>query len=410
MEPSLLVWAVLIVCSAAASFFAIAEASLFALGKWQARQLSERSPFAGGLLKRLLDEPSRLVTTLVMGAAVAEFGMVWFAIWPVLFRNWPWWGAPAGLLFLFLLTEAVGKMAAIRRAERWSVRLVPPLAVLSRVFGWLSILIQHFAEWLVRVMVPRSVRPQADMSDDEYKELLELAHEQGAVARSEKDIILHIISLDRKTVGDVMQPRTQIAAVSDDASIEEMIAAAREYKHRRLPVYDDTLDTIVGVLNTRKLLLDPNIDLSEAIEFPSNVPESMNLLQLLKSLQRQQRGMAIVLDEFGGTAGLITIEDILEEVVGEIRDRDEPPEFTIEKLGEGRWKVSGTTPIEKFQIECPEIGTVSDIETVGGLVVKLFEVVPVAGQSINFRHLRLTAQQVDERRVREVLVESLRKR
>jgi CBS domain containing-hemolysin-like protein len=260
------------------------------------------------------------------------------------------------------------------------------------------------------MVVPRSVRPQSGLSDDEYKELLELAHEQGAIARSETDIILHIISLDRKTVGDVMRPRTQIAAVSDDASIEDMIAAARAHKHRRLPIYDETLDTIVGVLNTRKLLLDPSIDLSEAIEFPSNVPETMNLLHLLKSLQRQQRGMAIVLDEFGGTAGLVTIEDILEEVVGEIRDRDEPPEFIIEKLAEGRWTVSGTTPIEKFRLECPEVGTVSDVETVGGLLVKLFEVVPSAGQSINFRNLRLTAQQVDERRVRQVLVEAVRKR
>jgi CBS domain containing-hemolysin-like protein len=259
-------------------------------------------------------------------------------------------------------------------------------------------------------MVPRSIRPQAGLSDDEYKELLELAHQQGAIARSEKDIILQIINLDRKTVSDAMRPRTQIAAVSDDASIEEMMIAARRHKHRRLPIYDETLDTIVGILNTRKLLLDPDIDLSEAIEFPSNVPETMNLLQLLKSLQRQHRAMAIVLDEFGGTAGLITIEDILEEVVGEIRERDEPPEFTIEKLDEGRWKVSGTTPIEKFRLECGEIGTVRDVETVGGLVVKLFEVVPMAGQSVTFRNLRLTAQQVDERRVREVLVEAVKRR
>ena len=410
MEPSLVVWAGLIVCSAAASFFAVAEAALFALGKWQARELSERSPFAGGLLKRLLQEPSRLVATLVIGGMAAEFGMIWFAIWPVLYRDWPWFSTAAGLLLLFLLTEAVGKMAAVRRAERWSAPLAPPLAVFNKAIGWVAIPVQQVAEWVVRLVVPRSIRPQTGLSDDEYKELLELAHDQGAIAHSEKDIILHIISLDRKTVGDVMRPRTQIAAVSDDASIEEMMVAARAHKHRRLPIYDETLDTIVGVLNTRQLLLDPGIDLSEAIEFPSNVPETMNLLQLLKSLQRQQRGMAIVLDEFGGTAGLITIEDILEEVVGEIRDRDEPPEFTIEKLGEARWRVSGTTPIEKFRIECPEIGAVPDVETMGGLVVKLFEVVPAAGQSASFRALRLTAQLVDERRVREVLVEVVKKR
>src|SRR5467141_2135737 len=98
-----------------------------------------------------------------------------------------------------------------------------------------------------------------------------------------------------------------------------MLTAARRYKHRRLPVYDETPDAIVGLLNAEALLFDPQADLAEVIEFPSFVPASMNLLQLLKSLQRQQRGLAVVLDEFGGTAGLVTMEDILEEMVGRIR-------------------------------------------------------------------------------------------
>src|SRR5207344_1635511 len=123
---------------------------------------------------------------------------------------------------------------------------------------------------------------------------------------------------DRRTVKEVMKPRSQMAAIPDDLSIEEMLEAARKYKHRRLPMYDETPDTIVGILDTRALLLDPQIDLADAIEFPSFVPGTMNLLQLLKSFQRQQRGVAIVADEFGGTAGLVTTEDILGELIGKI--------------------------------------------------------------------------------------------
>jgi putative hemolysin len=400
----------LVACMAAAIWFAVAEAALFALGKWQARQMAERSGFSGALLKGLLDQPSRLIATLALGSTAAHFGIIWFGFLPVLQGRWPWLATTLGMVALLLGLEAVAKIGAVRSAEKWSLRLALSVSLFHKAVCWISIPLQESVEWTIRRIVPKSIRPQAGLSDDEYKELLELAHDQGAIARSERDIILQIISLDRKTAGDVMRPRTQIAAVSDDASIEEMVAAARKHKHRRLPIYDETLDTIVGVLNTRRLLLNPEIDLSEAIEFPSNVPETMNLLQLLKSLQRQQRGMAIVLDEFGGTAGLVTTEDILEEVVGDIRDRFEPPEFIIEKLDTGGWKVSGATPIEKFRLECPDIGVVPDVETVGGLVVKLFEVVPVAGQSITWRNLRLTAQQADERRVREVLVEPLKKR
>src|SRR5213080_4929107 len=144
-----------------------------------------------------------------------------------------------------------------------------------------------------------------------------------------------------------------MACIPDNLSVEEMIAAARKYKHRRLPMYDETPDTIVGVLNTRALLLDPRIDLADAIEFPSFVPVSMNLLQLLKSLQRQQRGLAVVLDEFGGTAGIVTMEDILEEMIGKIRDEIESEGFVMEKLGPDRWRLNATMRLEDFRREHP---------------------------------------------------------
>jgi putative hemolysin len=145
------------------------------------------------------------------------------------------------------------------------------------------------------------------------------------------------------------------------------------------------------------------------IEFPSFVPESMNLLQLLQSLQRQQRGLAIVLDEFGGTAGLITIEDILAEVVGQIRPEIEPDGFVMEKLAEGRWRVNGTMSLDDFRREYPQLGEVGEVDTMGGLLVNLLEVVPVPGQWAVYRGLKLTAQSTSERRVREVLVETIRK-
>src|SRR6185295_3698181 len=108
----------------------------------------------------------------------------------------------------------------------------------------------------------------------DYQELLEVAFQQGTLAESEKEIILQIISLDRRTVRDVMRPRSRMACIPDDLSVEEMITAARKFRHRRLPMYDETPDTIVGILNTRALLLDPKIDLADAIEFPSFVPQT----------------------------------------------------------------------------------------------------------------------------------------
>jgi CBS domain containing-hemolysin-like protein len=235
-----------------------------------------------------------------------------------------------------------------------------------------------------------------------------MAYQQGALAHAEKEIILQIISLDRRTAKEVMQPRSRMAAISDDLSIEEMIEAARKHRHRRLPIYDESPDTIVGILNTRALLLDPQADLADAIEFPSFVPQTMNLLQLLKSLQRQQRGLAIVLDEFGGTAGIVTMEDILEEMIGKIRPDAEPAGFVMEKVAQGRWRVSGLLRLDDFRREYPGLGEVPEVETMGGLLLSLMDVVPRVGDSATFRGLKLTASMADERRVRELTIEQVK--
>jgi len=134
----------------------------------------------------------------------------------------------------------------------------------------------------------------------------------------------------------------------------------------------------------------------------------MNLLQLLKSLQRQQRGLAIVLDEFGGTAGLVTLDDILEEILGPMRRDQRPPGFLMERLAPGRWRVSGTLRLDDFRRECPALEDVSEVETLGGLLVHLLGAVPAPGESATWRNLRLTAQVTDERTVRELLVELIK--
>jgi putative hemolysin len=205
-----------------------------------------------------------------------------------------------------------------------------------------------------------------------------------------------------------MRPRGQMAMIPDDLSVEQMLAAAREHKHRRLPMHDETADTIVSVLNTRAMLLNPDADLLDVIEFPSFVPETMNLLQLFKSLQRQQRGLAIVLDEFGGTAGLVTMENILGELVGKAHAARDAAGFVMQKISAGKWRVSGTMRLDDFRREFPPLGDVAEVETMGGLLTSLLDVVPAAGESAKYRGLKLTAHAADERCVRELLVEVLK--
>lgn len=397
--------AVVAVFGAASFFFSLAETSLLSLSKWQARQLAERDPRSGQNVVRLLSQPQDLLATMVLGNTFATAAMLSTSLWMALHGRWPLGGTIVWLFGLLLIgCEVVPKTLAVRNPETWARRVAQPLLFFQRVSGPLRQVAQFLTSAMLRQVVPGDL-PTQSLTEADYQELLELAYQQGTLAQSEKEIILQIISLDRRTAKEVMKPRSQMATVSDDSSIEEMIAAARKHRLRRLPIYDETADTIVGILNTRALLLDPSIDLADVIEFPSFVPESMNLLQLLKSLQKQQRGLAIVLDEFGGTAGIVTMEDIIEEMVGKLRGEAEPEGFLIEKLAPGRWRVNGTLRVDDFRREYPLIGDVPEVETMGGLIMTLMDVVPAPKDSVKFRGLRLTAQLTDERRVRELLVE-----
>ncbi|HWQ92471.1 MAG TPA: hemolysin family protein [Clostridia bacterium] len=390
----------------ASFFFALAETALLSLSKRQARQLALLGSRSGRVVVRLLAQPEDLLATLVLGNTFASAAMLATAIWMALQGNWSWPWALATLLVLILFgCEVLPKTMAVRAPEKWALRVAHPLLLIERLSAPLRIIAQKVNEAILAAVIPKGIRPQAALTDADYHELLEMAYQHGALAQSEKEIILQIISLDRRTVKEVMKPRSHMAAIPDDLPVEEMIAAARQYRHRRLPIYDETPDTIVGILNTRALLLDPQMDLADAIEMPSFVPETMNLLQLLRSLQRQQRGLAIVMDEFGGTAGIVTLNDILEETIGRVAREAGATGFLMERLGPGRWKVSGSLRLDDFRREYPDIGDPAEVETMGGLLVELMDVVPSPGESALFRGLKLTAQSTDERRVRELLVE-----
>jgi len=406
MDAAAIAAVVVILISAGASFFfALAEPSPFSLGKWQMRHLTDREPRFGRIISQLLADPQDLLATMVLGNTFATAAMLAIGFWMALRTHWPVVDTIVGLFVLILFgCEVLPKTLAVRSPEDWALRVSRPLLVLEKLALPLRLTAQKLNGLLLSGL-PARIRPTTAVADEEYQELLELAYQQGTLGRSEKEIILQIINLDRRTVKEVMRPRSQMACLSDDLPVEEMIAAAREMKHRRVPIYDETPDTIVGILNTRILLLDPSVDLADAIEFPSFVPETMNLLQLLKSLQRQQRSMAVVLDEFGGTAGLVTTEDILAELIGKIRSELNPEGFIMEKLSPGRWRVNGTMRLDDFRREHPPLGDVPEVETMGGLLMSLLDVVPKTGDSATFRGLKLTAQVTDERRVREILVE-----
>src|SRR5262245_40113833 len=185
----------------ASFFFALAETAPFSLGKWQARQLAEREPVVGGIVVRLLGEAQDLLATMVLGNTLASAGMLAMALWMALNGYWPAALTVTGLLVLVLFgCEVAPKTLAVRRPERWALRVARPMLWLQTLAKPLRQIAQRVNTTLLRVFVPRSIQPHQGLNDGDYRELVELAFQQGALAQSEKEIILQIIQLDRRTV------------------------------------------------------------------------------------------------------------------------------------------------------------------------------------------------------------------
>jgi len=390
-----------------AFFFALAETALLTLGKWRLRQITAHQPEHGVFIRKLLASPQDLLATMTLGNTLAHGAVIAVA----LVLGWklnPDRFALMGFLLaagLILFSEIVPKTLAVRRPEAWAPRVASVMLWLVQLTGPVRRVAQAVNNQLLR-LVPKSIQPLPALSDEEYRELLELAWQSGTLGMSEKEIILSITHLDRRTVGDLMRPRSQMASIPHDLSVSEMLVSARKHQHRRLPMYGESPDSIVGILNTPKLLADPEVDMVEVIDFPSFVPEEMNLLELLKSFQNKTHSMAIVLDEFGTTAGLVTLEDILADIVGGLRREGDESQFVLEEQGEGRWRMTGNVWLEDFRREYPALERAPGVDTIGGLITSRLDAIPAVDTEVEFSGLIFRVTRADDRRVLEVLAKT----
>ena len=392
-------------------FFALAETALLTLGKWRLRQVTAHSPDRGVFIRKLLASPQDLLATMTLGNTLAHGSVIAVALvlgWqmtPVLgFGEGPVFNGLISFIIatsLILFSEIIPKTLAVRHPEIWAPRVARIMLWLVQLTRPVRLVAQSLNNQLMRI-IPQSVKPLPVLADEEYRELLELAWQSGALGISEKEIILNITNLDRRTVSDLMRPRSQMATISHDLSLAEMLMVARKFHHRRLPMYGESPDSIVGILNTPKLLADPDVDPVEIIDFPSFVPEEMNLLELLKSFQNKPHNMAIVLDEFGSTAGLVTLEDILADVVGGLRREDDESQFIMEELEQGKWRLSGNVWLEDFRREYSHLQRVPGVDTIGGLVSSQLDFIPPTNTVVEFSGLTFCVTRADDRRVLEV--------
>jgi putative hemolysin len=411
------------------AFFVAAEIALVSVRRSRIDQLVEEERSGARRVRRLLDEPGRFlaVSQLVLtfiGFFASAFAAVSLSeqLSGLLAGAGVSPGTADGLallivtvllaLFTIVFAELVPKTLALANAERFAIALSLPIEFLARALGPVIAALTGITNAVTRLF-GANVSNEAQITAEELRLIVERGGEQGVLEAEEEQMINAVIELGTRRVHEVMVPRTSMVALSAESTIETAIDEIVAEGHSRIPVYEDSVDEIIGIVYAKDLLPFVKTGSPEPppirtlLRTPVFVPESMTVDDLLHELQRRKVHIAIVLDEYGGTAGLVTIEDLLEEIVGEIQDEYDAEEPMIERLSDDEARVDGRASVddlaELFETQVP-LEDEDEYDTVGGLIYHRIGGVPKPGDEVAVDGLRLTVESTDGRRVSKVLV------
>jgi len=410
--------------------FVAAEIALVTMRRTRVDQLVEEGDRAARRVKRLIAQPGRFLAVTQIGLTFLGFLASAYAAVnlteslqtfltstgvPVLATSAEAISLIVVTLLLSLFTiifgELVPKSLALAHSETFALRLSGPIEVMLRLLGPLVAVLTAITTSVAR-MLGAGEYSQGVMSTEELKILVERGGEQGILEAEEEQMIHAVIELGEKRIHEVMVPRIAMVSLAADGTLEDAIDTVIDGGHSRIPVYEDSIDEILGILYAKDLLPFLKGSAGERPAFrsllrpPVFVPESMSVDDLLHEFQRRKIHIAIVLDEYGGTAGLVTIEDLLEEIVGEIQDEYDEEEPLIVRLSDDEARIDGRADVDDLaDLFDTTLGLEDEDEydTVGGLIYHRIGGVPKPGDQVTVDGLTLTVETTDGRRVGKVL-------
>jgi putative hemolysin len=407
--------AALVVLIAAAAFFSGSEAALISLSRLHARGMRERGLRGSEAVLRLLEDRNRFLTSILIGNTVVLLAADSLAT--ILFvragvPNAAIWSTAIMTVLLLTFGEIIPKTIAVADNERWAVRLAP---VLERV-AWIMTPVNNAFLFVTNLIVRLfGVRPPAKgpfVTEDDIRNIVNVGAEQKVLEEQEREMIHSIIQFGDTIVREVMTPRPDMIAVDVNASARRALDLVIADGYSKLPVYEESIDNVIGVIHDRELLIAlSNGTLAQSpiralMRHITLVPETKRVSELLREMQRGKFSLAIVVDEYGGTAGLVTMEDLLEEIVGEIRDEhDEGEEEPIRVVSAEESVVDAGTNIEDVNARLGLHLPHEDFETIGGLTVGLFGRLPQEGEEVAAGgHVRLKIDRTRGRRILAVRI------
>ena len=401
----------LLLCFSA--FFSASETAFFSLTREEIRRYEKSGRRVERLVRLLLKTPKNLLITILLGNMLANVGFYCVSygvakdVVSSCYHGVVWKAGLVcilSLLAIIIFGEVIPKNIAVQIPGHYSRYASIPIYVFDRLFlpfrAPLGIVINAIGR-----VFGRNEAEEKCVTIDELKMLVEFSEKEGLVDREERSMIHGVLDFKRVLVKEIMLPRVDMDLFDIADQVEEFLDLARKTKHTKFPVYEDTTDNVIGIVHAKDVFLNPDVKLRDILKPVNFVPESKSIESLLREFRREGSQMAIVADEYGGTAGLITLEDIIEEIVGEIQDEHEKPKETIKKLEKHKYLLSGDLSIRDWSdFFGVEVETV-DIDTVGGFIISLLEHIPKKGDSVKYKDFVFTVEGVRKRRITSIAQE-----
>ena len=391
------------------ALFSLAETAMADVSKIRIRGLAEAGDKQAQMLMKVFERHGKMINTILIcdtAANLAAAILMTLLVTTHFGRQYVWAGAVPAAFLVLILGEDAPKTAAALCAERLSPALAKPVYGLMVLFTPVLFLVEKLSNLVLLLFrINPKKKPEA-ITEEDLRTIVEVGHEEGVIESDEKKMIYNVFDFGDSVAKDIMVPRTDMACIDAEATYEEFMEVVREQMYTRYPVYEETTDHVIGIINIKDVLLAERRQefcIRDYLREPYYTYEYMKTADLMVELRKTQNNIAIVLDEYGATAGLITLEDMLEEIVGEIRDEyDEDEEDFIRRLGPSEYVVEASMHLDDLNDLLGLSLESEDYDSIGGFMIGMLDHLPEQGEEVTFQNLRLVADQVDGNRIDKV--------
>ncbi len=401
----------LMVCLFLSAIFSASETALMTLSKIRVKQMVENKEKGADIIDKLVNNPSKLLSAILIGNNVVNIGAsALLTSLAIDYYGSSGVGIATGVMTLLILIfgEITPKSLAAQNSEKVSLRLSKFIYIIIIVLSPIILVLTHITNFLVKLMGGDVNKNQPFITQEELKAIVNVSHKEGVLEGEEKEMIYNVFDFSDSQAKDVMIPRTDMVAIDINLPYEDIINIFKQEQYSRIPVYEDTIDNIVGILYVKDLLfLENNKDeflLNKYIREPHFTYEFKSTKELFEEMRTDRIHMVIVLDEYGGTEGIVTIEDLIEEIVGDIEDEYDKEIHEIEVIKEDEYLVYGSVKIEDVN---ELIGTnieSEDFDSIGGFIIGVLGKFPESGEIIEYDDIKFIVENIKKNKIEKIRI------